>query len=257
MIILMVRLVGDPDIPNISAHSITIKTMNTENYSQGIPVIELDDQSRGRFIARTYGHLLGAIVAFTLIEIYLFKSGLAERITQALMGTSWLLVLGGFVVVAWAARAAAYRASSQLAQYAALAGYIVAEAIIFVPMLYFAERSAPGVIASAAVITLLGFGSLTLLVFATRKDFSFMRGILMWGGIAAMLLIVGGVLFGFQLGTFFSVAMIALAGGSILYDTSNVMLRYPQDRHVAASLELFASVALMFWYVLRLLSSRR
>ena len=68
---------------------------------------------------------------------------------------------------------------------------------------------------------------------------------------------MGGVLFGFQLGTFFSVAMIALAGGSILYDTSNVMLRYPQDRHVAASLELFASVALMFWYVLRLLSSRR
>jgi FtsH-binding integral membrane protein len=71
-------------------------------------------------------------------------------------------------------------------------------------------------------------------------------------------LIVAGALFGFQLGTFFSVAMIALAGGSILYDTSNVIHRYPQDRHVAAALELFASVALMFWYVLRLfLSGRR
>lgn len=230
--------------------------MNIDNYSQ-VPVIDLDEQSRGQFIARTYGHLFGAIAAFTLLEIYFFKSGLAASITKALLGTSWLLVLGGFVVVSWIARAAAHRASSQLAQYAALAGYVVAEAIIFVPLLYIAESYAQGMIASAAMITLLGFASLTGLVFATRKDFSFLRGALMWGGIAAMLLIVGGVIFGFQLGTYFSVAMIALAGGAILYDTSNILHHYPKDRHVAAALELFASVALMFWYVLRLLMSRR
>ncbi|HEY4416217.1 MAG TPA: Bax inhibitor-1 family protein [Verrucomicrobiae bacterium] len=231
--------------------------MYSDNYLPGSPVMQADEQSRARFIIRTYGHLLGAIAVFTAIEIFLFKSGLADRITDALMGTSWLLVLGGFIVVAWVARAAAYRANSQIAQYAALAGYVLAEAIIFVPMLYIANQNAPGVIASAAAITLLGFGALTMLVFSMRKDFSFLRGILMWGGIAAMLLIVGGVIFGFQLGTYFSVAMIALAGASILYDTSNVMLRYPQDRYVAASLELFASVALLFWYVLRLVSSRR
>ncbi len=231
--------------------------MNPENYSQGIPVIDLDAQSRGQFIARTYNHLLGAIALFTLIEVALFKSGLAASITQALLGTSWLLVLGGFVVVSWVARAAAHRASSKAAQYAALLGYVLAEAIIFVPLLYIADHFASGVITSAAVITLLGFASLTGLVFATRKDFSFLRGILMWGGIAAMLLIVGGVLFGFQLGTYFSVGMIVLAGAAILYDTSNVMFHYPEDRYVAASLELFASVALMFWYVLRVLMSRR
>ncbi len=231
--------------------------MNPENYSQGIPVIELDDQSRGQFIARTYNHLLGAIAAFTLIEIAFFKTGVAETIARALLGTSWLLVLGGFVVVSWLARSAAHKATSKAAQYAALAGYVLAQAIIFVPLLYIADNYAPGVIASAAVITLVGFASLTGLVFATRKDFSFLRGVLMWGGIVAMVLIVAGVLFGFQLGTFFSVAMVALAGAAILYDTSNVMLHYPQDRYVGASLELFASVALMFWYVLRLLMSRR
>ncbi len=231
--------------------------MNSDNYSSGIPVIELNEQSRGRFIARTYGHLMGAIAAFTLIEIFLFKSGLAATITQALLGTSWLLVLGGFVVVSWIARAAAHRASSALAQYAALTGYVLAQAIIFVPLLFIADKYAPGAITSAALITLLAFASLTLLVFSTRKDFSFMRSILMWGGIVAMVLIVGGALFGFQLGTFFSVGMIALAGGAILYDTSNVLHHYPEDRYVAAALELFASVALMLWYVLRLLSSRR
>ncbi len=231
--------------------------MNTGNYSPDVPVVELNEQSRGQFIARTYNHLFGAIVAFTLLEIGFFKSGLAESMARAMLGTSWLLVLGGFVVVSWVARAAAQRSNSKAAQYAALAGYVLAEAIIFVPLLYIAENFAPGVIASAAVITLVGFASLTGLVFATRKDFSFLRGMLMWGGIVAIVLIVGGVLFGFQLGTFFSVAMVALAGAAILYDTSNIMLRYPQDRYVAASLELFASVALMFWYVLRILMSRR
>lgn len=229
--------------------------MNTDNYSQ-IPVIDLDEQSRGRFIARTYGHLVGAIFAFIAIEVFLFKSGLAASIAKGLMGTSWLLVLGGFVLVSWLARYVAHRTASMAGQYLALAAYVLAQAIIFVPLLYIANHFAPGAITSAALISLLGFGSLTLLVFATRKDFSFLRGILMWGGIIALIAIVGGVIFGFQMGTWFSVAMIGLAGGAILYDTSNVLHHYPEDRHVGAALELFASVALLFWYVLRLLSSR-
>ena len=100
-------------------------------------------------------------------------------------------------------------------------------------------------------MTLLGFAGLTTVAFVTRKDFSFLGALLRWGFLVALLLIVASVLFGFHLGTFFSVAMIALAGGAILYDTSNVLYHYPEDRYVAASLELFASVALLFWYVLQ------
>jgi FtsH-binding integral membrane protein len=197
-------------------------------------------------------HLLGAILAFTGIELYLFQSGLAERIAQAMLGTSWLLVLGGFVVVSWLSSRVAHSVKSMPAQYAALGAFVVAEAIIFVPLLYIANATAPGVIRSAAAVTLFGFAGLTAVALITRKDFSFLRGLLMWGGIIALVLIVAGALFGFQLGTFFSVAMVALAGASILYDTSNVIHHFPEDRYVAAALELFASVALMFWYVLRL-----
>jgi Inhibitor of apoptosis-promoting Bax1 len=89
----------------------------------------------------------------------------------------------------------------------------------------------------------------------TRKDFSFLGSLLRWGGILALVAIVAGAIFGFQLGTFFSVAMVGLAGASILYDTSNVLHHYSEDSHVAAALELFASVALMFWYVLQLFMS--
>jgi FtsH-binding integral membrane protein len=197
------------------------------------------------------------VSTFILIEMFLFKTGLAETISNALLGVSWLLVLGGFVVVSWLARGIAHKATSKAAQYAALAGYVVAESIIFVPLLFIANRVAPGAITSAAAVTFLAFASLTAIVFLTAKDFSFLRGILMWGGIVAMVLIVAGVIFGFQMGTFFCVAMVALAGASILYDTSNVLHHYSEDRYVAASLELFASVALMLWYVLRLFMSRR
>jgi FtsH-binding integral membrane protein len=229
----------------------------SDSYNRSVPVAGLDEQSRGTFVSRTYAHLFGAISAFTLIEVYFFKTGLAETITRALLGVSWLVVLGGFVVVSWLASRVAHTAVSRGAQYAALAGFVVAEAVIFVPLLYFADRMAPGAIGSAAMVTFLAFAALTAVVFLTRKDFSFLRGILMWGGIVALVLIVAGVIFGFNLGTGFSVAMVALAGGAILYDTSNVLHHYPEDRYVAAALQLFASVALMLWYVLRIFMSRR
>lgn len=231
--------------------------MNEPRYnSAGIVVGESGAEVRGRFIARTYGHLLGAIFAFTAIEIFLFQSGFAEGIARAVAGTSWLLVLGGFIVVSWLASRVAHTAQSQVAQYVALAGFVLAQAIIFVPLLFIAQAYAPGVIGSAALVTALGFTGLSGVVFMTRKDFSFLGGLLRFGFVVAILLIVGGVVFGFHLGTFFSVGMIALAGGAVLYDTSNVLHHYPEDRYVGASLELFASIALMFWYILRLFMSR-
>jgi FtsH-binding integral membrane protein len=133
---------------------------------------------------------------------------------------------------------------------------VAAEAILFVPLLYIVEAMAPGTIRSAVLATLLGFAGLTGVAFITRKDFSFVRGLLLWGGVVALVAIVAATLFGLELGTWFSMGMIAFAGVAILYDTSNVIHHFPEDRYVAAALELFASVALMFWYILRLFSSR-
>jgi FtsH-binding integral membrane protein len=214
-------------------------------------------EKRAQFISRTYNHLFGAIVAFALIEVALFQLGLAGPIASAMLGGSWLLVLGAFMVVSWIATHVAHSSASRPAQYAALAGYVLAQAIIFVPLLFVANHMAPGVISSAALVTFTGFAGLTGVAFYTRKDFSFLRGILLWGGVSALVLIVAGALFGFQLGTFFSVAMVAFAGAAILYDTSNVLHHFPEDRYVGAALQLFASVALLFWYVLRLFMSAR
>jgi uncharacterized protein len=213
--------------------------------------------SRARFIVRTYNHLFGALALFALIEVALFTSGLAVPIAQAMLGVSWLFVLGGFIIAGWLASRVAHNATSKPAQYAALAGFVFVYAIIFVPLLVIANSVAPGAIQSAALVTMAGFAGLTGIAFWTRKDFSFLGGILRWGFILALVAIVAGVIFGFQLGTFFSVAMVGLAGAAILYDTSNVLHHFPEDRYVGAALELFASVALMFWYVLQLFLSRR
>ena len=67
-----------------------------------------------------------------------------------------------------------------------------------------------------------------------------------------MALIVAGMVFGFNLGLWFSVLMVFLASAAILYNTSNVLHQYHSSQYVAASLSLFASVALLFWYVLQI-----
>jgi FtsH-binding integral membrane protein len=230
----------------------------TAGYPQGqVAVGALGSEARAAFISRTYSHLFAAFIGFTLLEVFLFKSGLAESIYRFVAGVNWLWILGGFVLVSWLASRWAHRAISLSTQYLGLVMLVVAEAIIFVPLLYVANYYAPGVITSAALVTLVAFAGLTAVAFTTRKDFSFLGGLLRWGFILALVAIVAGVIFGFELGTFFSVAMVGLAGAAILYDTSNVIHHFPEDRYVAASMELFASVALMFWYVLRIFLGSR
>ena len=221
------------------------------------PDIRIGEDTRAAFLTRTYIHLFGAIIAFVMIEVALFSSGLAETIARAMLSVNWLFILGGFMVVSWIASRAAFSAKSTVAQYAALGGFVFAEALIFVPLLYIANSYAPGAIESAATVTLIGFAGLTAVAFLSRKDFSFLGGLLKWGMVLALVAIVAGVIFGFNLGTWFSVGMVGLAGAAILYDTSNIIRHFPEDKHVGASLQLFASVALMFWYVLSLFLSRR
>jgi FtsH-binding integral membrane protein len=230
--------------------------MQSQTLQSYTPVADLSVETRSNFIWRTYGHVAAAILLFAGIETYLFDSGLAAPMAESMLGFNWLLILGAFMIVGWLATHVAHNVQSKPLQYVALVGFVVAEAIIFVPLLAIAMAMQPGIIESAVGVTLLGTGGLTAVAFITRKDFSFLRGILVWGGILAIVGIVASVLFGFELGTWFSVAMIGFAGAAVLYDTSNILHHYPEDRYVAASLQLFASVAMMFWYVLRLFMSR-
>ena len=212
-------------------------------------------EARAAFIRRTYQHLAMAILAFMGLEFVIFKTGMAEAMTRTMLGGkfSWLVVLGAFMIVSWVAEKWAHASVSRGAQYLGLGLYVVAEAIIFVPLLYIAVTfSSPDTIPIAAVITGLLFLGLTVTAFTTRKDFSFLGGILKVGACVALGVIVCSIMFGFSLGIVFAGVMVAFASGAILYSTSRIIHDYNTDQHVAASLSLFASVALLFWYVLRI-----
>lgn len=214
---------------------------------------------RAGFITKTYLHLAGAVFAFLALLGILVNLPFTEQLVATMIGGtySWLIVLGLFMFVSWIANSWAMSATSVGIQYAGLALYVVAEAIIFVPIVYIASQFDPGIVPTAAVATFVLFAVLTAIVFITRQDFAFLRVVLMFAGFAALGLIVASIALGFSLGMFFTYAMIAFACAYILYDTSNVLHHYRIGQHVAASLALFASVALLFWYIIRLLMSLR
>lgn len=214
---------------------------------------------RSNFITQTYLHLAGAIGLFALLEVVLLNLPGIENLVALMVGSrfGWLVVLGLFMVVSYMAENWAQSAVNATTQYLGLALYVTAEALIFVPLLWICRDVNPQIITSAGIATFGLFFLMTVVVFITRKNFSFLRTGLMFGGIAAMGLIVAAILFNFALGPIFTYAMIALACGYILYHTSAVLYQYRIGQHVAAALALFASVALLFWYILQLFLSRR
>lgn len=232
--------------------------MQTQQLSGTYVAAEASPDLRAAFIRRTYQHLALAILAFMALEFVIFKTGMAAAIAGVMLGGSysWLIVLGAFMAVSWVAEKWAHSTTSRGAQYLGLGIYVVAEAIIFVPLLFIAVNfSTPDTIPIAAVITGLMFLGLTVTAFTTRKDFSFLGGILKVGGFVALGVIICSIMFGFNLGLLFAAVMVAFASAAILYSTSRIIHDYNTDQHVAASLSLFASVALLFWYVLRILTS--
>ena len=217
---------------------------------------------RAQFIRKTYMLLAAAILTFTVVEGFLFASGAAEMIATLVFSggaIGWLAVLGLFMLVSYIARTWATSETSKATQFLGLGIAIIAEALIFVPLITMAAIRSDdpfALLMKAGIVTLGLFLGITATVFITRSDFSFLGPILAIGGFAALGFIVASALFGFSLGTVFAFVMVAFAGTAILYETSNVLHRFNTKQHVAASLTLFASIALLFWYILSIFSSR-
>ena len=234
---------------------------------------------RVRFIRMTYLHLFGAILAFAGLEWCMFNvKPLVMKVSVpftvfALGGAdghgryNWGVVLLGFMAVSWIADYWARHSTSRVMQYLGLGFYVCAEALIFVPLLAIVQWKTqailakgggnPNIIRDSAYVTLAIFGALTATVLISKKDFSWMRSGLVMLGAASVMLVFLSIGFGFNLGIVFSVAMVLLAAGYILYQTSQVLAHYNTQQYVAAALALFSSVALMFWYVIRIFMRAR
>lgn len=217
---------------------------------------------RAAFIRRTYTHVAGALMALIAIEFTLFQiPGLSEQLFVTLVGSPGmqLAVFGGFILFGTLAQYWAASQTSRTMQYVGLSVYVVLQAIILFPLLFIAQYYAAmtgekSLIPTAGILTLAMFAGLTAVVFFTKKDFSFLGSLLTICSFIALGVILAAFIFGgFTLGKFFCMAMIVLMAGYMLYDTSNILHRYGTEQYVAAALALFASIATMFWYILRLL----
>ncbi|MGB0884669.1 MAG: Bax inhibitor-1/YccA family protein [Flavobacteriales bacterium] len=230
--------------------------MEDSTYFQ--PISALQEDRKAAFVSRTYGHVALAVLAFIGVETLMLESELITNFMLSLMsGWTWLLLLVAFGFVTNYTEKMAYQATEKSTQYLAMGIFVVAEALIFVPLLHIAlyySNGGPDTITQAAIITLALFAGLSAVALFTKRDFSFLKTILTVGFFIAVGLIVAGMLFGFNLGLWFSVGMVALAAGSILYQTSNLFHRYHEQQHVAAALGLFASLMLLFWYILSILN---
>ncbi len=231
----------------------------TENEFKPMLVAQLSNEEQVTFYKKTYTHVAGGVLVFILFEYILLQSetilNFALSMTQ---GWRWLLMLGGFMFITNYAENMALRTVDKNKQYLAYGLYILAEAFIFLPLIYIAIAYTQSfdLLNQAAIVTLSLFTGLSAIVLVTKKDFSFLKSGLTVGFFIAIGLIIAGTLFGFNLGLWFSVGMCALAAGSILYQTSNMVHKYSPDQHIPAALGLFASLMLLFWYVLRIFMSR-
>ncbi|WP_294204812.1 Bax inhibitor-1 family protein [uncultured Chryseobacterium sp.] len=221
-------------------------------------VAHSSDTEKADFYKKTYIHLALSVLAFIGVETILLRTVPVEVIAMMFgQRYTWLLIIGVF----WLASVLASRWSlsqSRSTQYFGLGFYIVLEAVIFLPLIYMAAATAGGqVIFQAATLTIAMFAGLSIVAFTSKRDFSFLRNIMIIGGFIAIGLIVAGAIFSFNLGLWFSVGMVILASAGILYETNKLQNTYTTGQYVGASLQLFASIMLLFWYILRILMSRR
>ena len=219
---------------------------------------------RAAFFRRTYGLVAAAFGAFAVTLYALFVSGIAETFMRSIAGVgSWGML--GVMVLFWvgttAAQSLAFNRASRTSQYAGLGLYVLLQAIIFVPLIYYTAyvtKGNPGeILIPACMATGALVVALTAVVFMTNLDFSFLKVAIVIGSICALGIVIVSLFAGWSLGAWFSIAMIVLMATVILYQTNEIKNTMETDQHVAAAFVLFSSFVTLLFYVIRLFAGRR
>ena len=141
---------------------------------------------------------------------------------------------------------------------AALFGFTTLTGVIISPLIALVYVNNPASILQAGLLTVGIFGGLTAYVFISNKDFSFLRGMLVTGLIVVILAGLLNILIVGSSALYFATACatLLLFSGFVLYDTSNIIRRYPTNEYVAGALSLYLDAFNIFLALLRILNSR-
>jgi FtsH-binding integral membrane protein len=141
----------------------------------------------------------------------------------------------------------------------ALFAFTTLTGVVISPLIAIYTQLNPASIWQAGLMTVGIFGGLTAYVFVSKKDFSFMRGMVVTGLIVVFLagvlnlFIVGSSALSFGI----SCAALLLFSGFVLYDTSNVIRHYRTNEYVAGALALYLDAFNIFLALLRILNAGR
>jgi FtsH-binding integral membrane protein len=201
---------------------------------------------RADFIRRVYNLFFVSLLVTVGVGWYCTQPSVLPAVTAMFP----ILIIGEFVciIALMFARKTGNVSIGLLYLFAAIQG------AIFGPVLMMANRVAPGVPAQAAVLTVATFGGLSLYAIQSRKDFSYLGGMLFAGLIA--LVVAGFVMFFVHMplmSMIYSVVGILIFSGYVLYDTSNIMLRLTPDQAVVGAISLYLDLINLFWMILNLL----
>ncbi len=217
-------------------------------------VIREDSHTQLSFLQKVYSlFLLGLVAAFGGSVVTLSNQDFA----LAVLAHFWIgliLFLGLFFVCTAVRKIPGVNVAALLA-FTFVSGVFITPAILVAVM---RTGGSYEVVYEAAAITGSIFVGLTAYTFITKKDFSFLGGIVSVGLWAVIGLAVILSFFHSEAGNL-ALAWVTsvLFSLFILYDTSRVMQTHESDEYVSAALSLYLDFLNLFLAILRILSSRR
>jgi len=217
---------------------------------------------RAAFLKRVYGYLFLAILGFAVTlwatAHVAIVNGWAMAMGRAIYGSSmgWLLYMGIFIGGSMAVHAVAEKKPLGAIAFGAWA-FLLALLISPIVLMINGMEDGATIISQASGLTALIFGGLTVYVLYTGSDFSWLRGLLTMACFALLGVGILGWLMGFSIGLWYSVAIVVLFAGYILYNTSQILHRFPTTMAMSAAIILFTDVVLLFKHILIILLSSR
>jgi FtsH-binding integral membrane protein len=138
--------------------------------------------------------------------------------------------------------------------------FTFAEGVWLAPLLYMAERTQPGIINQAALLTLGTFGALTAYATFSRRDFSAWGGFFMIGLVVLLITSILNIFFRSSAAALYiSAAAVFVFGGLLVFDTWRILRsgQYGEDDYVSAAVQIYLDLLNMFLAILSLLGGRR
>ena len=229
-----------------SFHNTAAKDLSARGKTPAVHAVESE---RVRFMKKVYALLLSSSLAGVgggVVGVLNF-----EAIAK------WYIVLiileFAMIFFTMAVRKVSTINTMALYTFAFISGLTLAPLLVLA-MQMLGEKQGMLLIGEALGLTAAVFIGLSVYVFTTKKDFSWMGGMLFIG----IFILLGAMIIGFFVGGLtyhlaISVGGVLLFAGFILYDTSMIMKYYATDEHVMAALGLYIDVLNLFVFLLRIL----